>query len=256
MTGRTGNPYLDFMLQNAVLFPWGSDDEEEEEAAFHRSRSPRKEFSGSRDTLVLEVDNASRIIWKLPNHVALAGRILEHCQAVIHRVRLETGGLELAIYKIGITHDCCARFELYRAKGWDQMVVMHECPDLGSVEMLEAALISHHRGTKQCRNISKGGEGMRDKLYKPKFDPPYCCYVVSARADRARWATAKHVVSIAQTFAGDDSSKALQTMARCCKNDAEKALQKVLREFDLTLDVPITQMACAAGVNIPVLLPQ
>ena len=69
-------------------------------------------------------------------------------------------------------------------------------------------------------------------------------------------ATAKHVVSIAQTFAGDDSSKALQTMARCCKNDAEKALQKVLREFDLTLDVPITQMACAVGVNIPVLLPQ
>ncbi|OLQ15450.1 hypothetical protein AK812_SmicGene349 [Symbiodinium microadriaticum] len=206
MTSRTGNPYLDFMLQNAVLFPWGSDDEEEEEAAFHRSRSPRKEFSGSRDRLVLEVDNASRITWKLPNHVALAGRILEHCQAVIHRVRLETGGLELAIYKMGITHDCCARFELYRAKGWDQMVVMHECPDLGSVEMLEA--------------------------------------------------TAKHVVSIAQTFAGDDSSKALQTMARCCKNDAEKALQKVLREFDLTLDVPITQMACAAGVNIPVLLPQ
>ena len=187
MTSRTGNPYLDFMLQNAVLFPWGSDDEEEEEAAFHRSRSPRKEFSGSRDRLVLEVDNASRITWKLPNHVALAGRILEHCQAVIHRVRLETGGLELAIYKMGITHDCCARFELYRAKGWDQMVVMHECPDLGSVEMLEAALISHHRGTKQCRNISKGGEGMRDKLYQPKFDPPYCCYVVSARADRARW---------------------------------------------------------------------
>ena len=187
MTARAGNPYLDFMLQNAVLFPWGSDDEREEDAALHRSRSPRKEFSGSRDRLVVEEDSANPISWQLPNPAAQAGRILEHCQAVIHRVRLETGGLELALYKIGITHECYARFDLYKAKGWDQMVIMHESPDLGSVEMLEAALISHHRGTKQCRNISRGGEGMRTKLLKAKFDPPYCCYVVTARADRARW---------------------------------------------------------------------
>ena len=45
-------------------------------------------------------------------------------------------------------------------------------------------------------------------------------------------------------------------MARCCKNDAEKALQKIVRQFDLTLDVPITQMTCASGVDAPVLLPQ
>eukprot|EP00439_Symbiodinium_sp_Y106_P012257 s406_g1.t2 len=146
MTARAGNPYLDFMLQNAVLFPWGSDDEREEDAALHRSRSPRKEFSGSRDRLVVEEDSANPISWQLPNPAAQAGRILEHCQAVIHRVRLETGGLELALYKIGITHECYARFDLYKAKGWDQMVIMHESPDLGSVEMLEAALISHHRG--------------------------------------------------------------------------------------------------------------
>ncbi|CAE7212783.1 unnamed protein product [Symbiodinium sp. CCMP2592] len=206
MTGRAGNPYLDFMLQNPVLFPWGSDEEREEDVALRRSRSPRKEFSGSRDGLVVQEDTGNLISWKLPSPTLLAGRILEHCQAVIHRVRLESGGLELAIYKIGITHECYARFDLYKAKGWDQMVIMHESPDLGSVEMLEA--------------------------------------------------TAKHVVSIAKTFVVEDSSKALQSMARCCKNDAEKALQKVLRQFDLTLDVPITQMTCASGVDVPVLLPQ
>ncbi|CAE6960432.1 unnamed protein product [Symbiodinium sp. CCMP2592] len=207
MSACAGNPYLDFMLQNAVLFPWGSDDEQQEEdAALHRSRSPRKEFSGSGDRQVVEGDSANPISWQLPNPAALAGRILEHCQAVIHRVRLETGGLQLAIYKIGITHDCYARFDLYKAKGWDQMVIMHESSDLGSVEMLEA--------------------------------------------------TAKHVVTIAKTFVGEDSSKALQSMARCCKNDSEKALQKILRQFDLTLDVPITQMTCASGVDVPVLLPQ
>ena len=91
------------------------------------------------------------------------------------------------IYKIGITHDCSSRFELYKEKGWDQMTVMYTNDNLGLVEMLEAALISHHSGTKQCRNVARGGEGMRDRSLNPKFDPPYFCYCVVARADRARW---------------------------------------------------------------------
>ena len=173
------------MAQHPLLFPWGSDDEEERQ----RSRSPRgldvKASSCSSEPL--ESDDSSCLLWKLPNRPLLAGRVLEHCQKMIHRLRLEAGGTELVIYKIGITHDCSSRFELYKEKGWDQMTVMYRSDNLGLVEMLEAALISHHSGTKQCRNVARGGEGMRDRSLNPKFDPPYFCYCVVARADRARW---------------------------------------------------------------------
>ena len=51
------------------------------------------------------------------------------------------------------------------------MLIMHQTNELGEVEMLEAALILHERVKKQCRNVLKGGEGMRDKDFHPKFDP-------------------------------------------------------------------------------------
>ena len=180
------NPYHDFMLRNPMLFPWGSDDEAEARSE-RCSQSPGDGLDASENELALEVGSSDPIYWRLPNPTALAGKILEHCEAVIQHTRLETGGLQLAIYKIGITHECSARFALYSQKGWDKMVVMYKSEELGSIEMLEAALISRHRNTKECRNISKGGEGMRDKLFNPKFHPPYFCYCVSARADRARW---------------------------------------------------------------------
>lgn len=123
----------------------------------------------------------------LPNRPLLAGKVLEHCQSVIRRLRVEAGGLELVIYKIGITHECSSRFELYRQRGWDRMTIMFKSDNLALVEMLESALIAHHRDTKQCRNVARGGEGMRDKNFNPKFDPPYFCYCVIARADRPRW---------------------------------------------------------------------
>ena len=95
--------------------------------------------------------------------------------------------MQLVLFKIGITHAYAARFELYKDKGWDRMVTIHKSNDLGQIEMLEAALISHHCKEQQCRNVLKGGEGMRDKSSNPKFAPPYFCYCVLARADQARW---------------------------------------------------------------------
>ena len=69
-------------------------------------------------------------------------------------------------------------------------------------------------------------------------------------------ATAKHVVTLAETFTGeDDDCKALQAMAKCPKSDAERALQIILRKFDMTLNVPTTQKTFA-GVQVPVLLPE
>ena len=70
-------------------------------------------------------------------------------------------------------------------------------------------------------------------------------------------ATAKHVASIAATFtAEDDNSRALQAMANCPKTDAERAIQSVLRKFDLTLNVPVTEIDINPGCTVPVLLPE
>ena len=188
MVSRASNPYLDFMVRNPTMFPWGSDDEEQPPSD-RRSQSPGHDLDASKNEPAQAVGNSDPIYWRLANPKTLAGKILEHCEAVIHQTRLETGGLQLAIYKIGITHDCSARFALYSQKGWDKMVIMYKTDELGSVEMLEAALIARHRKATQCRNISKGGEGMRNKVFNPKFPPPYFCYCVSARADLARWVT-------------------------------------------------------------------
>lgn len=63
-------------------------------------------------------------------------------------------------------------------------------------------------------------------------------------------------MTIAKAFAGDGECRALDEMARCPRNDAEKALQSVVKKFDLTLNVPTTQKTFATNVTIPVLLPE
>ena len=69
-------------------------------------------------------------------------------------------------------------------------------------------------------------------------------------------AAAKHVVTIAEAFSGESDCPALADMAKCPKNDAEKALQSVLQKFDLTLNVPTTRKTFAENVTLPVLLPE
>ncbi|CAE7284133.1 unnamed protein product [Symbiodinium sp. CCMP2456] len=201
MVKRNRNPYEDFMAKNPTMFPWGSDDEIQAE-----SKEPPDLGTAALSISPLQQNIAEgSISWVLPSSRLLAGKVLQHCQAVIKRFRLESGGFELVIYKIGITHECSRRFELYQAKGWDQMVVMYQSDELGAVEML---------------------------------------------------ATAKHVVSIAKTFAREDDCKALREMASCPDGDAEKALQRVLKQYDLTLNVPLTQIDCGAPYTVPVLLPE
>ena len=161
------------------IFPWGSDSEEDESP---RSRSPCDRKSLHHDTYV-----SDGIQYSLLPGTAQSGRVLAHCMDCIQKLREATGGQSLAIYKIGITHNCQRRFELYKVNGWGKMLVMFETADLGLLEMLEAALISHHRSNVQCRNVLKGGEGMRDVLGKPKFQAPFYCYCTAARADLPRW---------------------------------------------------------------------
>ena len=179
------NPYLDFIAKNQALFPWGSDTEDDDDR--QRSRSPLQNLAVGKVAGANVEESQGSIRWVLPSGNLLAGRALQHCRASIHRLRIEHGGMELVIFKVGITHDCSSRFSLYEERGWDHMAILYQSEELGIIEMLEAALISHHCHAKQCRNVCKGGEGLRNKSGNPKFKPPYFCYCVFARADRARW---------------------------------------------------------------------
>ncbi|OLQ14679.1 hypothetical protein AK812_SmicGene1179 [Symbiodinium microadriaticum] len=101
----------------------------------------------------------------------------------VEKLRRDTGGESLAIFKIGITHDCTPRFQLYESNGYTKMLVMHSSNDLATIEMLESALIAIYRDKVQCRNVQLGGEGMRNRYFEAKF------------------ASAKHVATIAKAFA-------------------------------------------------------
>ena len=165
-----------------AIFPWGSDTESEDDPVGQQQAPVRMIRSEPRHDKV-----PHGIIFNLIPEGSQAGKVLAHCQEAIHKLRMGTGGESLAIYKVGITHDYEDRFELYRKNGWTKMLIMFQSSDLDFVEMLEAALISHHVHLRQCRNILRGGEGMRDSMFNPKFDAPFYCYCTAARADGPRW---------------------------------------------------------------------
>ena len=169
-----------------AIFPWGSDTEEEEHTL---QRTPPAAINVENirprdDALAL-----GSISYDLARDHSQAGKVLAHCQNCIQKLRFATGqgSLKIVIYKVGITHDCSTRFELYKSHNWTRMLVMARSEDLGFIEMLEAALISHHNHRVQCRNVLMGGEGMRDQEHNPKFGPPFYCYCVAARADLPKW---------------------------------------------------------------------
>ena len=170
-----------------AIFPWGSDSETDDELdVAAESKLPAAlpvKCQGRQPTASIADGVSYRCI---PEHTQ-AGKVLAHCEQCIEQLRRATGGESLAIYKIGITHSCTPRFELYEANGWTKMLVMFQSSDLGTIEMLEAALIAQRKHRLQCRNIQLGGEGMRLRTFTPKFEPPYYCYCVAARADEPRW---------------------------------------------------------------------
>ena len=70
-------------------------------------------------------------------------------------------------------------------------------------------------------------------------------------------APAKHVVALAKTFAGGhDECRALRSIASCPEGDAEKSLQKVLKKFDLTLNVAVREISLTSDCMVPVLMPE
>ena len=170
------------------IFPWGSDTESDADA----SPSPPKSLARAGCCKVARHTKETSVLSGISYDLIFAGpqqagKVLAHCQACVRALQAKTGGESLAIYKIGITHNCESRFELYQSNGFSTMIVMCSSNELGFIEMLEAALISHHKERLQCRNVLPGGEGMRDKCLNAKFEAPYYCYCVAARADLPIW---------------------------------------------------------------------
>ena len=182
------NHYARFMSANKFLFPWGDDTDDEASSGCRAALTSEHESPNvparTAQTISLAEDG---IHYNLIPETKLSGKILQHCLRCVSRLRMATGGEQLCIYKLGITHNCESRFELHKSNGWSKMLVMFASSDLGQIEMLEAAVISHHQTNQQCRNISRGGGGMRTKACSAKFEPPFCCYCTGARADVARW---------------------------------------------------------------------
>ncbi|CAE7029550.1 unnamed protein product [Symbiodinium sp. CCMP2592] len=76
------------------------------------------------------------------------------------------------------------------------------------------------------------------------------------RDDASVQASAKHVATIAEAFATQDNDcKALRDLGGAPKSDAEKSLQKTLRKWDLTLNVPWTYQQLSEDCSVPMLMP-
>lgn len=102
-----------------------------------------------------------------------ASDIRQHCLDEIENVRRD---LQVPVWKIGIATNLIMRWESYQLENFTLMRVLHISDNYGLTCMLEAALIDVYMGMQGCRNINKGGEGLRDR-------PPFFTYVVAARAD-------------------------------------------------------------------------
>lgn len=63
------------------------------------------------------------------------------------------------------------------------------------------------------------------------------------------------MAEIAGAFAGRSDDPALHSMAGCPERDAEKAMQKALTKFDLTLSVPVTYIDVGGEHPVPCLKP-
>jgi hypothetical protein len=120
----------------------------------------------------------------------LAYKILGHCKQQVHQMRLRCGGIDLCVFKIGITARPHERRNCYEQRNYSFFKIIHiaEMPEnLVQIELLEAALIDvYSDGERKCRNKRGGGESMRTKLWTPRFPPPYFCYVAASPANQRK----------------------------------------------------------------------
>ena len=116
--------------------------------------------------------------------MSLAGDVLSHCLEGIRKMNLKFGD-NVCVFKIGLVgqwQNLLFRWEKYRENGFARMHVLHASWILEVAELLEACCISHYQEQAGCRNIARGGEGMRRRGGKPRYAGPYILYVVAASA--------------------------------------------------------------------------
>lgn len=112
------------------------------------------------------------------------GKILAHSRQKVTAFR-EYLGINVAVFKIGVTGNPAQRFEQYLKVNFTMMWVIFKSNDLSIVHMLEASLIALFNDCTGCRNApNTGGEGALNRRRSP--DPPFFVYVVGGRADQLK----------------------------------------------------------------------
>lgn len=113
-----------------------------------------------------------------------SGKILAQTQELVSNF-LTMMGVQLCIFKIGVTSNPLSRFQLYKQQYYSHMWIIFCCESVDLIHMLEAALIAASIGHKGCRNQpGSGGEGALNRVNPP--EPPYFVYIVGGRADQTR----------------------------------------------------------------------
>ena len=146
---------------------------------------------------IMRKDNLQEIPWKQLKECGLlkktlsltpkpiCGKVLFHAKQQTHNFRKRMG-LQVCVFKIGVTSDPAQRFMDYLQKNFTAMWVIHESDSLDLVHMLEAALISEFHDVSGCKNAANsGGEGALNR--KVHSGPPFYVYLTGGRADQLKW---------------------------------------------------------------------
>ena len=96
-----------------------------------------------------QIEQDSRLSYRLPPKNSLAGRIMKHCFDVVDATIEKHQPL---IFKVGYTHCAYTRFYndkfgyVHEKASWEYMVVLYAAGETVSPAFVEAALIQHYKG--------------------------------------------------------------------------------------------------------------
>ncbi|CAE7258041.1 unnamed protein product, partial [Symbiodinium sp. CCMP2456] len=176
------------------------------------------------------------------------GKILLRCKTHAAAFR-EHIGVQVCVFKIGVTANVPRRFSAYLNLGFTAMWILHTGDEVGLIHMLEAALIAEFQNCTGCRNSANtGGEGALNR--KVREGPPFFVYITGGRADQARRAACKHVVEIAKATlleSPDGHTPALREFAAVSENDAEEGAHRIFRKYGLAAPLRVQSINIGPG---------
>lgn len=160
--------------------------EETGPGAFNELTSLGEMFDGENfDWEVVRSYGLSNHCPKVTQKCALTcGKVLARARHQIENF-VASMGLQLCVFKIGVSSNPVLRFVSYLKKNYSDMWVVSKSCSVDLIHMLEAALISHYALYTGCRNqLGSGGEGALNRANPPR--PPYFLYVVGGMANQPR----------------------------------------------------------------------